>query len=93
MADYYNWGLDPTNIPKGSELPLPQQPRKPRTSWKDRVGRAALWVGFGLSCVSLYRRHYGIGRTTGESYRVGDVKWWACEEPGHAPGAECGYAM
>ncbi|EIW53437.1 uncharacterized protein TRAVEDRAFT_74763 [Trametes versicolor FP-101664 SS1] len=93
MADYYNWGLDPTNIPKGSELPLPQQPRKPRTSWKDRVGRAALWVGFGLSCVSLYRRHYGIERTTGESYHVGDVKWWACEEQGHAPGAECGYAI
>lgn len=93
MTDYYNWGMSPASIPKGYEIPLPQHPNKSSGSWKDRVGRAALWVGFGLSCVSIYRRHHRTESNIDGQLNIGDVKWWACEEQGHAPGADCGYAM
>ncbi|KAH9848513.1 Alpha/Beta hydrolase protein [Lenzites betulinus] len=32
-------------------------------------------------------------RAAGHLYRVGDVKWWACDGPNDVPGAECGYAI
>lgn len=96
MTDYYNWGMKPDNHLKRHELPaVASQPLRPKTTstWMARVGRAAFWVGFGLSCVSLYRRHCSIGRNLDGQHRVGDIKWWPCDGPNDIPGAECGYAM
>ncbi|KAI0658733.1 TAP-like protein-domain-containing protein [Cubamyces menziesii] len=94
--DYYNWGVPQREKPLRTGLALhdtegQQSSNSARTKW---FGRAAMLIGLCLACSTLLKRHfYGFSGTPSDEYRVGDIKWWPCTEPGSAPGAECGYAI